>query len=83
MDLYITGTLRGIGGGGVGGLNKELMRPILYLPPPYPPKGLYEYNFCRYCQSAPPQTPNSGPAYEPHLKSRQSRLEVWAPSMGP
>ena len=50
LSTYIIGTLRGVGGGGVGGLNahnKDLIRPIYgsivpYPPPPYPPKGPYE-----------------------------------------
>ena len=47
-DLSI-GTLWGVGGGGVGGLNahNKDIRPIYgsivpYPPPPYPPKGPYE-----------------------------------------
>ena len=48
---FIIGTLWGVGGGGVGALNahnKDLVRPIEgsivpYPPPPYLPKGPYEF----------------------------------------
>ena len=55
-------TLRGVGGGGVGGLNahnKDLARPIQgstvpYPPPPYPSKGPYDVSTERAHEAPPP-----------------------------
>ena len=58
------GTLRGAGGGGVGGLNahnKDLIRPtfgsiVPYPPPPFPPKGPRERSYSRIQSLQTPQT---------------------------